>query len=148
MDLPVLSPKDIDDVQNFACKNNMDYIAASFVQVGGRAAGAHAIPALGVCLLARGASQDGVRPWRPGQAVCGLLADACDVYDAWSTSSCNPVAFGFVIPSARTAQTADDVRMIRRVLNEAGGQHIKIISKIENQVGLWACLPFAVSQAR
>ncbi len=33
MDLPVLSPKDIDDVQNFAVKNDMDFIAASFVQV-------------------------------------------------------------------------------------------------------------------
>ena len=33
VDLPVLSPKDIDDVQNFAVKNQMDFIAASFVQV-------------------------------------------------------------------------------------------------------------------
>jgi pyruvate kinase len=35
VDLPVLAPKDVDDVQNFACKNNMDFIAASFVQVQG-----------------------------------------------------------------------------------------------------------------
>ncbi len=33
VDLPVLAPNDINDVQNFACKNNMDFIAASFVQV-------------------------------------------------------------------------------------------------------------------
>jgi hypothetical protein len=33
-------------------------------------------------------------------------------------------------------QSADDVRFIRRVLNEAGGQAVKIISKIENQEGL------------
>jgi len=32
VDLPVLAAKDIDDVQNFACKNDMDFIAASFVQ--------------------------------------------------------------------------------------------------------------------
>jgi hypothetical protein len=31
-DLPVLGPKDIDDVQNFAAKHGMDYIFASFVQ--------------------------------------------------------------------------------------------------------------------
>jgi len=64
VDLPVLMPKDIDDIQNFACKKGMDFIAASFVQ------------------------------------------------------------------------SADDVKMIRRVLDEAGGQHIKIISKIENFEGL------------
>jgi pyruvate kinase len=33
VDLPVLAPKDIEDVQLFACKNQMDFIAASFVQV-------------------------------------------------------------------------------------------------------------------
>eukprot|EP00198_Chlamydomonas_reinhardtii_P006402 XP_001695738.1 pyruvate kinase [Chlamydomonas reinhardtii] len=64
VDLPVLSPKDIDDVQNFAVKNQMDFIAASFVQC------------------------------------------------------------------------ADDVKMIRRVLDDAGGYHIKIICKIENEAGL------------
>jgi pyruvate kinase len=32
VDLPVLAPKDIDDVQNFACKHGMDFIAVSFVQ--------------------------------------------------------------------------------------------------------------------
>jgi pyruvate kinase len=31
--LPVLSPHDIKDVQQFACKNHMDFVAASFVQV-------------------------------------------------------------------------------------------------------------------
>jgi pyruvate kinase len=31
-DLPVLGPKDIDDVQNFGAKHNMDYVFASFVQ--------------------------------------------------------------------------------------------------------------------
>ena len=34
MDLPVLMEKDIDDLQNFACKNQMDYVAISFVQTG------------------------------------------------------------------------------------------------------------------
>jgi pyruvate kinase len=33
-------------------------------------------------------------------------------------------------------QTADDVRFIRRVLNDAGGGRIKIISKIENTEGV------------
>jgi pyruvate kinase len=32
VDLPVLAPNDINDVQNFACKHGMDFIAASFVQ--------------------------------------------------------------------------------------------------------------------
>jgi pyruvate kinase len=32
VDLPVLTAKDIDDVQNFCCKNKMDFISASFVQ--------------------------------------------------------------------------------------------------------------------
>jgi pyruvate kinase len=31
-DLPVLGPKDVDDVQNFAAKHGMDYVFASFVQ--------------------------------------------------------------------------------------------------------------------
>jgi pyruvate kinase len=35
IDLPVLSPQDIIDLQKFACKNRMDFIAASFVQVRG-----------------------------------------------------------------------------------------------------------------
>ena len=30
--MPVLGPNDINDVQNFAAKNNMDFVAASFVQ--------------------------------------------------------------------------------------------------------------------
>ena len=34
VDIPVLTEKDINDVQNFCCKNEMDFIAASFVQTG------------------------------------------------------------------------------------------------------------------
>lgn len=64
VDIPVLTEKDIDDVQNFCCKNKMDYIAASFVQSG------------------------------------------------------------------------EDVRFIRKTLDDAGGEHVKIISKIENEAGL------------
>ena len=64
VDLPVLMPKDIDDLQNFACKNKMDYVAISFVQSG------------------------------------------------------------------------EDVQFVRRILDEAGGQNIQIISKIENEEGL------------
>ena len=60
VDIPVLTEKDIDDLQNFAAKHQMDYVAASFVQ------------------------------------------------------------------------SKADVEFIRRVLDEAGGQKIKIISKIEN----------------
>jgi hypothetical protein len=33
-------------------------------------------------------------------------------------------------------QSADDVRLIRRVLDEAGGYFVKIIAKIENEAGL------------
>ena len=33
VDIPVLTEKDIDDLQNFACKHNVDFLAASFVQV-------------------------------------------------------------------------------------------------------------------
>jgi len=64
VDIPVLTPKDIDDLQNFGCKHQMDFVAASFVQ------------------------------------------------------------------------SAEDVQFIRRILDEAGGKNIKIISKIENQAGL------------
>lgn len=32
VDLPVLAPNDINDLQNFCCKNKMDFVAASFVQ--------------------------------------------------------------------------------------------------------------------
>jgi pyruvate kinase len=32
VDIPVLTAKDIDDLQNFAAKHQMDYVAASFVQ--------------------------------------------------------------------------------------------------------------------
>lgn len=64
VDIPVLTEKDINDLQNFACKHSMDFVAASFVQ------------------------------------------------------------------------TKADVQLIRKVLDEAGGQHVKIISKIENAEGL------------
>jgi len=36
VDIPVLTEKDIDDLQNFAAKHRMDFVAASFVQVRGR----------------------------------------------------------------------------------------------------------------
>jgi pyruvate kinase len=64
VDIPVLTEKDINDVQNFCCKNKMDFIAASFVQTG------------------------------------------------------------------------EDVQLIRKILDEAGGQSVKIISKIENEEGI------------
>jgi pyruvate kinase len=64
VDIPVLTPKDVDDLQNFCCRHQMDFVAASFVQ------------------------------------------------------------------------SADDVKFIRSVLDEAGGKNVKIISKIENQAGL------------
>ncbi|KAJ1479371.1 Pyruvate/Phosphoenolpyruvate kinase-like domain-containing protein [Baffinella frigidus] len=61
VDIPVLTPHDINDVQNFCAKHKMDFIAASFVQSG------------------------------------------------------------------------NDVRFIRKILDEAGGFDVKIISKIENE---------------
>jgi pyruvate kinase len=64
VELPTLTEKDIDDIVNFGIKNDVDFIAASFVR------------------------------------------------------------------------KATDVEMIRKVLNENGGGHIKIISKIENLEGL------------
>ena len=64
VDIPVLTPKDIEDLQKFCVGNDMDFVAASFVQ------------------------------------------------------------------------SADDVRLIRRVLDEAGGYNVQIISKIENEAGL------------
>ena len=64
VDIPVLTDKDIEDLQKFACAHNMDFVAASFVQ------------------------------------------------------------------------SAADVQFIRRILDEAGGQKIRIISKIENLEGL------------
>jgi pyruvate kinase len=56
--------QDINDLQNFACKHKLDFVAASFVQ------------------------------------------------------------------------SKDDVLFIRRILDEAGGHDVKIISKIENMAGL------------
>jgi pyruvate kinase len=64
VDIPVLTKKDVDDVQNFCCKNKMDFIAASFVQTGA------------------------------------------------------------------------DVLLIRKILDDAGGKHVQIISKIENEEGV------------
>ena len=64
VDIPVLTEKDINDVQNFCCKNKMDFVAASFVQTG------------------------------------------------------------------------EDVQLIRKILDEAGGHKVKIISKIENEEGI------------
>eukprot|EP00892_Ulva_mutabilis_P005713 jgi/Ulvmu1/3513/UM162_0020.1 len=64
VDLPVLMEKDVNDLQNFACKHGVDFVAASFVQ------------------------------------------------------------------------SKEDVLHIRRVLDDAGGQAIGIIAKIENQEGL------------
>jgi len=64
VDLPTLTEKDIDDIVNFGVKNNVDFIAASFVRKG------------------------------------------------------------------------SDVQKIRKVLSDNGGQHIKIICKIENLEGL------------
>ena len=64
VDMPVLLEKDVHDLQQFGCKHDVDFVAASFVQSG------------------------------------------------------------------------DDVRFIRRTLDAAGGQTIKIISKIENMAGL------------
>jgi hypothetical protein len=64
VDIPVLTPKDVRDLQQFCCANKMDFVAASFVQ------------------------------------------------------------------------SAEDVMKIRAVLDEAGGQAVRIISKIENEAGL------------
>jgi pyruvate kinase len=64
VDLPVLMEKDVNDLQNFAAKWQVDFVAASFVQ------------------------------------------------------------------------SKEDVLHIRKVLDEAGGQNVKIISKIENLAGL------------
>jgi pyruvate kinase len=50
VDLPVLGPKDIADVQGFAAKQNMDYIFASFVQ---SADDVRFIRKVGGCLHAR-----------------------------------------------------------------------------------------------
>ena len=64
VELDVLQPKDIEDIKNFACPNQMDYIAVSFVQTG------------------------------------------------------------------------EDVKMVRKILDENGGENIQIISKIENEEGM------------
>ena len=62
VELDVLQPKDVDDIKNFCCKNQMDYVAVSFVQTG------------------------------------------------------------------------EDVKYVRRILDENGGENVQIISKIENEV--------------
>ena len=106
--LPVLSAQDISDLQDFACRNKMDFVAASFVQVRGAAV----ITEMAACGHTRRALCN-APAWRPARA----------------RRSSRP-------PSLRPSQTADDVRFIRRVLDEAGGQAIQILSKIESQAGL------------
>ncbi|CAD7703688.1 unnamed protein product [Ostreobium quekettii] len=64
VDIPVLTAKDIEDLQQFACQHHVDFVAVSFVQ------------------------------------------------------------------------SAGDVQFVRKVLDDAGGHSIKIISKIENEAGL------------
>ncbi len=53
-------------------------------------------------------------------------------YGPWTHASC----LTLVPHVARHLQSAADVRHIRKVLNDAGGYHVKIISKIENEAGL------------
>jgi pyruvate kinase len=98
VDLPVLGEQDIRDVQQFACRHGMDFVAASFVQVRGD------MPCSWLPCVS------GI-PQRPGHPTPAPAAP-------------------------RPPQTADDVRFIRSVLDQAGGEHIKIISKIESQAGL------------
>eukprot|EP00197_Chlamydomonas_leiostraca_P003230 CAMPEP_0202871352 /NCGR_PEP_ID=MMETSP1391-20130828/18463_1 /ASSEMBLY_ACC=CAM_ASM_000867 /TAXON_ID=1034604 /ORGANISM="Chlamydomonas leiostraca, Strain SAG 11-49" /LENGTH=99 /DNA_ID=CAMNT_0049552121 /DNA_START=3 /DNA_END=299 /DNA_ORIENTATION=+ len=38
--------------------------------------------------------------------------------------------------AASFVQSADDVKYIRKILDDAGGQNVRIICKIENQAGL------------
>lgn len=44
--------------------------------------------------------------------------------------------FGLDFVAASFVQSREDVLFIRRILDEAGGQSVRIISKIENQEGL------------
>jgi pyruvate kinase len=98
VDIPVLTDKDIDDLQNFAAKLGVDYVAASFVQVSWQAhlSNPH-------CTATR-------------ESGCAAL----------QLSSLKPPAW------CPALQSAQDVRFIREVLDKAGGQRVRIISKIEN----------------
>ena len=52
VDIPVLTEKDIGDLQNFCAKHKMDYVAASFVQVGSQQR--YFLPVCSLCSRAGG----------------------------------------------------------------------------------------------
>lgn len=119
--LPVLGDKDIKDVQEFACKYDMDLISASFVQSADdvRCAweGWQVLVTCGLEQL-QGAGQHAV-------ALCctGGCASPCIELDA-------------LHPHHSRSFPRLPSRFIRKVLADAGGEHIKIISKIESWHGV------------
>jgi pyruvate kinase len=109
VDLPVLGPKDVEDVQGFAAKHGMDYIFASFVQSADdvrfiRKVGGHA-------MLSGLATKNACA--QPVQAAC--LSCMCYI-ELLDVLHCVDASL--------------------QVLLEAGAPHIQIIAKIESQAGL------------
>jgi hypothetical protein len=77
VDLPVLGPKDVDDVQNFAAKNGMDFVAASFVQ----SADDVRWVSVGGGVLGMGCVCRGRGPWEVLATTAGLYSDTWTVQD-------------------------------------------------------------------
>ena len=132
--LPVLADGDVRDVQEFAVKNRMDFVAISFVQCVddvryGVITCVRQSRRGGEVLLNRGC----LSPWR---RVRGLSWDACFLilFDAYL------FAPGCLCHGQLHSAPCLDwcVRLARWTLDYAGGESIKLISKIESTNGLLA----------
>jgi hypothetical protein len=125
VDIPVLTDKDIDDLQNFGCKNHMVSQQPASAQSSWIGPACHAIFNLHAkhapdrCMVYAGLHCGelcaGKCQWLMVHVdlsitVHGQQADVMPTYHPHASWWC--------------LQTGDDVRMIRRVLNQAGGQSV------------------------
>jgi hypothetical protein len=151
--LPVLTAKDVEDVQQFACKHGMDAVAASFVQVcrGGACScwRLHALGRVRVALQPLVVYHHALSPptacffSRRPPTTCASSARwvmrqlAGLGQDGWSWAPAlrrDPATS--IRPSPRSHPACPRAAPGTQVLAEAGGEHVKIISKIESSHGL------------
>lgn len=119
--LPVLTAKDVEDVQKFACKNHMDFVAASFVQSADDVRCVHRT-------VGRYTATEYTYHQQPNRyEICiSTNMTAPSTTNTGMPQSLQLISSFLVIGS----------RYIRKVLNEAGGRLVRIISKIESSHGL------------